>query len=149
VCRLCVTTQLNWTKNTWCKSMVQGGAETDAKRSYADLVTLLRQHASSSPGGVSGAPQGSSAAPEGSVGTAAGAAAGVLAPKAVRGSWLQGGSVVVVLRVALVLAVLLLAWAVLSAGRSISVELRSLAAVMEQCRTVTGGQGADGLPGLP
>jgi hypothetical protein len=138
VCPAVLVLQLNWTKNTWGKGMVQGGAESDAKRSYAVLVDRLRQAAgargSSSPGLKPVTLQG--------VGNDQGTAAMEVPPATPR--WPRGINPGVLLQVALLLALLLVAWSVLSAGRSISAELHQVALAMRECSSNT--QSSLGLP---
>jgi hypothetical protein len=138
VCPAVLVLQLNWTKNTWGKGMVQGGAESDAKRSYAVLVDRLRQAAgargSSSPGLTPVTLQG--------VGSEKAPAA--LEQQPVTSRWLLGLSPGVMLQIALLLALLLVAWSVLSAGRSISAELHQVALAMRECSSNT--KGSLGLP---
>lgn len=111
--------QLDWLKNTWGKSMFQGGAETDAKRSYEALVKHLREQ----PGLIStGLDLQAAAQPAADV-----------QPLQKNGGWLQHGNVDLLLQAALVLALLMVACAVLSAGRSISAELRQVAAAVREC----------------
>lgn len=119
----CVLLQLNWIKNTWGKNMVQGGAETDAKRSYAALVKRLREQASNCPGvqlHADGQAEDQTATVD-------------AAPTTFWGRWLCRSNVELLLQCLLVLALLLVGAAVLSAGHSISAGLRQVAAVMEEC----------------
>lgn len=116
--------QLNWLKNTWGKSMVQGGAETDAKRSYEALVKRLREQ----PGLISTGLDLQAAAQQ-----AVAQAEPDSAPQASKRGWLRRGHFELLLQAALVLALLLVAYAVLSAGYSISAELRQVAAAVRKC----------------
>lgn len=130
--------QLNWTKNTWGKGMVQGGAETDAKRSYAVLVDRLRKAAgargSSNPGLTPVTLQGVDSEQ----------AVAALEVQPVTARWLRGLNPGMLLQVALLLSLLLVAWSVLSAGRSISAELHQVALAMRECSS--NAQGSLGLP---
>lgn len=122
--------QLNWTKKTWGQGMVQNSAATDAKRSYAALVKRLNQHAA-------GCGRGSSAGTEVLVEQQPAAMAGAAVDAQVaagKGGWGLQGDMQMLLRVALVLALLLLAWAVVTAGRGISTELHQLTAAMKECK---------------
>lgn len=129
-CRCCRSAQLNWTKKTWGQGMVQNGAVQDARRSYAALVKRLNQHAAGSGRGSS---PGSEVLVEQQQAAVAGAEPEAQLAAGKRGWWVQGDAQVL-LWVALVLALLLLAWAVVSAGRGISAELRQLTAALKECR---------------
>jgi len=142
ICIVCACLlQLNWTKNTWGKGMVQGGAETDAKQYYPRLVALLKQQA--------GSTLSSSDIDPIPVAQGAEDAAAVAARAVSSGSWqLYSGRVGVLLLVCLVLSLLVLALAVWSAGRNISSSMRELgaaAAAGQFCNT--GGQTDSMLPG--
>jgi hypothetical protein len=110
--------------------MVQNGAATDAKRSYAALVKRLNQHAVGSGRGSSA---GSEVLVEQQPAAMAGAALDAHAAAGKRGWGLQG-DLQVLLLVALVVALLLLAWAIVTAGRGISTELHQLTAAMKECK---------------
>jgi hypothetical protein len=124
-----VILQLNWTKNTWGKGMVQGGAETDAKRSYAALVQRLREQAciSSAGAGLQAAVQPSEQASLSDAGQ-----------KSFWGRWLCRSNVELSVRALMVLALLFVAYSVLTAGRSISAELRDMTAAIQQQCSVAG-----------
>lgn len=118
--------------------MVQGGAETDARRSYEALVKLLRQQARSS--SSCGDIDQSATAQQSAVGLSAEGAAPAPPATAGRRAW-PGlyNHTGLLLHFATFLSLLLLAWAVVSAGQSISRELHELAVAVKTCSSSSGG----------
>lgn len=112
--------QLNWTKNTWGKGMVEGGARKDAMSSWHDVVLALKLQAGTTVSGKASSGSGEAVV----VAEAAGGAVVGGQPLGVKGgsSLVSSINVGVMLQVALVLALLVLAWAIFT----VSFELRSL-----------------------
>lgn len=104
--------------------MVQGGAETDAKHSYAALVQRLREQACSSSAGT---------VLQAAVQPSEQAALIGAGPTTFWGRCLCHSNVELSIGMLMVLALLLVAYAVLAAGRSISAELRDMTAALQHC----------------
>lgn len=113
--------------------MVQSGAETDARRAYADLVNVLQQHAASTAAGSN-----TSRTDAGHVRTQEVLAAGAEEPvkqrrKPISSNQVLASGASVWICVSLAASVLVLAWAVLLAGHNINSELRALHETVKQC----------------
>lgn len=133
------------------KSMIQNGAESDSKRSWAALVAALQRHAAAGPAPALPAPLprpvlaagGAGAAAIG--GLAAGAAVGGTSMGKSRGRAARAGSRLLAhlkapsapalapgaaLRLLLVASILVLAAAVYHAGRGVACEMRELSVAL-------------------